>query len=417
MPLRWATADSMVAGLAAILTLAAALVTAADGEVDSQAIEATLTPHVGKVIDLVELGTGARLVRPRLEGLTHSRGEIAGIRVLPESARVPKTIRLAGIARIMANREVIYQAATNEGRNPTQAQRDRARYDRELQASTERMAANGVTPWPVLSGDDHATEAADLERFVQQVKQAFPLLQMTSTHEFLVATDIPAAQVGPFIAKLDTMHDFLCNLYGIPRGEPVWKGTCVVIAFLREEDFFAFEERFMGTRVRGVHGLCHQRSDGRVVMACHRGDDAPAFAHMLVHETSHGFNHRWLSPVRIPSWLNEGIAEWVGTQVVPVSNQVPLKELAALATMRSTGRVGEGFFDEGDSKIEPLQYGVASSLVRFLVDRDRRKFAAFVRAVKEGTPVEEALRSSYRAGLDELLLAYGRTVGVPSLAR
>ena len=100
-----------------------------------------------------------------------------------------------------------------------------------------------------------------------------------------------------------------------------------------------------------------------------------------------------------------------------MSNQVPLKESAALVAMRSTGRVGAGFFDEGDSKIEPLQYGVASSLVRFLVARDRRKFAAFVRAVKEGTPVEEALRSSYRAGLDELLLAYGRTVGVPSLAR
>ena len=43
MTLRGATAGSMVASLAAIMTLAAALVTAADGEVDSQAIEATLT--------------------------------------------------------------------------------------------------------------------------------------------------------------------------------------------------------------------------------------------------------------------------------------------------------------------------------------------------------------------------------------
>jgi hypothetical protein len=189
------------------------------------------------------------------------------------------------------------------------------------------------------------------------------------------------------------------------------------VAFLKEADFLAFEDRFMNTPSQGVHGLCHQRSDGRVVMACHRGDDAPAFAHMLVHETSHGFNHRLLSPERMPSWLNEGIAEWVGTQVVPTSDQVPRKEAAALAMMQATGRVGEGFFNAADSKIQPVQYGVASSLVRFLVGRDRRQFAQFVRSVKEGVPVEDALQKSFGVSLDELLRAYGRSIGLPGLSR
>lgn len=380
-------------------------------------IEAKLLPHVGDVLDLVELGTGMRFVRPRLDGLTHSRGELTGIRITPEGSRAAKAIRLTSIARVLADRDTIYEATATKSRQNTSARRQRERSEKEQQQSAQRMAANGIKPWPTLSSDEHAAEVADLDQFVDVVRQSFPSLTKTATHEFLVATDIPPQQMGPFVANLDSMHDVLCDLYGIPRGEPVWKGKCLVVAFLREEDFLAFEERFMDVRVGGVHGLCHQSSDGRVVMACHRGDDAPTFAHMLVHETSHGFNHRWLSPVRVPSWLNEGIAEWVGSQIVPISNQVQLKESAALAMMRASGRVGDTFFAGGDAKIQPVQYGIASSLVRFLLTRDREKFAAFIRGVKEGLSVEDALQASYRATLDELLLAYGRAIGVPRLTR
>jgi uncharacterized membrane protein len=152
-------------------------------------------------------------------------------------------------------------------------------------------------------------------------------------------------------------------------------------------------------------------------MACHRGDDASAFAHMLVHETSHGFNHRWMSPVRLPNWLNEGIAEWVGTQVVPRCRQVPLKEAQAVEFMRAGGTVGPGFFDDGaDAQIGAVQYGIAAGLVKFLVARDRTRFAAFVQGVKEGQGVEESLQQTFRATLDELIRAYGTAVGVPALA-
>ena len=289
--------------------------------------------------------------------------------------------------------------------------------EKQRQQSTERMQANGVEPWPVLTADEHAEQRAALEAFVADAQKVFPALQITQTHEFIVATDIPAGQMAPFLASLDTMHDFLCDLYGIPRGEPVWLGKCLVVAFVSEDDFQAFEGRFFEGAPRGVHGLCHQRSDGRVIMACHRGTDASAFAHMLVHETSHGFNHRWMSPVRVPNWLNEGIAEWVGTQVVPACRQVPLKEARALELMRTRRTVGDGFFDPGpDVHIEPDQYGIASSLVRFMVARDRKKFAAFVQGIKEGLDVETSLKESFRASLGELLQAYGKAIGVPDLA-
>ena len=378
-----------------------------------------LEPHVGRQLDLVELGTGKRLVRPRLEGVAQRSGTTTAIRLRPEGEAKTTSVPVAGIARIIAGRETIHEGRPRAAdATPSRSGRARGLRDRESAASVERMRGRGVEPWPPLSAEEHAAQVAELERFVADVRAAFPALAVSRTHEFLVASDIPAAQLAPFTGRLDAMHDFLCDLYGIPRGEPVWKGMCLVFAFLSAEDFHVFERRFMDVDARGIHGLCHQRSDGRVVMACHRGDDTPTFAHMLVHETSHGFNHRWLSQRHLPNWLNEGIAEWVGAQLVPACRQVPLKEAQAVEYMRAGGSVGNGFFSDGPGHhIEPLQYGVASGFVTFLVARDRKKFAAFVRGVKEGMSVEQGLRESYGASLDEALAAYGRAVGVPALAR
>ena len=373
-----------------------------------------LADREGQVLDLVELGTGKRLVRPTLEKLVVRDGRASSLRLRPEGEARATTVLPAAIRRIVADRETIYEAE-KRGASAAALRSGRAReaYEKSLAESADRMRARGVEPWPPLSAAEHAAEVTALEAFVKEVQGGFPDLSLDATHEFLVATDIPADQMRPFTAGLDRMHDFLCDLYGIPRGEPVWKGKCLVIAFRNEADFVAFEGRFMRVDAAGVHGLCHQRSDGRVIMACHHGGDASAFAHMLVHETSHGFNHRWMSPQRLPNWLNEGIAEWVGTKVVPQCNQVPLKEARALGTMRASGQLGEGFFTADN--IQPVQYGMASGLVKFLTTRDPRKFAEFVRSIKEGVPMEESLRATYGASLDELVGGYGKAVGLPGL--
>ena len=62
-----------------------------------------------------------------------------------------------------------------------------------------------------------------------------------------------------------------------------------------------------------------------------------------------------------------------------------------------------------------MQYGIASSLVKFMVARDRKRFASFVRGIKEGMSVDESLKASFDASLADLITAYGRAVGVPGL--
>lgn len=402
---------SRLAGVTILAFLAGATVVACRAD----ELATRLAPHVGTTIDLVELGTGRRFVRPTLERVVEKQGRAVAIRVRPEGERAAITISLPGIVRIVAARDTIHRAEAAGGSwAQLRGKRARETYEQGVAASLARMQARGVEPWPTLSAAEHARAVEDLRAFVDRIRDAFPSLAVHETHEFLVATDIPSSQVKPIVADLDAMHDSLCDLYGIPRGEPVWQGKCLVVAFLREDDYTAFESRFMNTDTRGTQGMCHQRSDGRVITACHRGTDPAAFAHMLVHETSHGFNHRWVSPQRLPNWLNEGIAEWVGARVVRGGDQVPLKEARAAAFMRSSGGVGPAFFTA--ENIEPVQYGIASGIVRFLITRDAEAFAVFVRSIKEGESVEAALAATFGGSLKDLLAAYGASIGVRGLA-
>jgi len=374
-----------------------------------------LEPHVGAVLDLVELGTGRRFVRPKLEKVQTKNDTVESIRIVEEGQTRPLTLRLTAITRIVVGRETVYEKeAKGGGIAAKKADILREKHASEVAASQERMKAKGVAPWPELSAEAHAAEVNELEKFAETVRAAFPKLVISQTHEFIMVSDMPKQEIGPYVASLDSMHDFLCDLYGIPRGEPVWKGKCLVFAFVSEDDFLAFEARFMkNPSSPGYHGLCHQYSDGRVVMACHRGSEADAFAHMLVHETSHGFNHRWMSPERVPNWLNEGIAEWVGTQVVPHSRQVPRKETMSKAYMQQTGSLGPQFLTRDN--IDAVQYGISSALVRFLVTRDRKKFAEFVRGIKEGQTAEESLQATFKGSINDLVAAFGTSIGIPNL--
>lgn len=403
------------AALLLIAGAAVAVVARADRPVASDGLFQRLQRSVGRQLDAVELTGGRRLVRPVLDGVTRQRGEVTALRLLTDPAAPPRTVQLSGVTRIVIDREVVYDTGpTGDALRPGGA-RGRDAGGKEAAASAARMRANGIEPWPAKTAADHAAEVQKLEQLVALVQRDFPGMRVETTHEFIFATDIPAGEVAGVVASLDRMHDLLCDLYDIPAGEPVWLGKCLVIAFLREEDFHAFGKRIMGEIPAGVHGACHQSPDGRVFVTCHKGSDQLVFEHMIVHETSHGFSHRWLSPVKLPNWLNEGIAEWIACQVVPACRQVAAKEAKARALMATTGSVGADFFTARN--IAGEQYGIASGLVRFMAGRDRRRFRSFVREIKEGATVEDSLSASFNLSLDGLLTAYAGALALPALSR
>ncbi len=282
---------------------------------------------------------------------------------------------------------------------------------------SQRLRPTGHRLWGAYSDAEQAAFVEEHKAFLKRVSDAFAPtpMHLSETEYFLFLTDMPKNQVGGYIAHLDAMYLELCKAFGVPRGKNIWRGKSVIVAFAKKESFVQFESQFMNNptadRSRGVH---HGSTDGTAITACWRGDDPAFFAHVLVHETSHGFMHRFRSTIHIPPWINEGVADWVAAAVVRNCPETERRQRDGLAEMQSTGRLGGEFFDE-NSRLVRWQYGAASHLTSFLLSVDPTRYRALLTGIKEGFTSEESLKLAYGWTPTELVRRYGATIGIPNL--
>jgi hypothetical protein len=290
-----------------------------------------------------------------------------------------------------------------------------AKEEEDRQKWLARLAVRGIEPWHDATDEEHDAVLAQYKQMGQEVQALLPSVQLYETKFFLFYSNIPPAQVAPYVRYLDAMYVVMAGLFGIPDDHDVWLGRkAPVFAFLTKEQFLAFERRYFKVQPVGAYGICHQAASGQVVIACYRGDDPHDFGQMLVHETSHGFVFRYKTKASLPVWVDEGMAEYIGERMVPASDSVRNKEQAALAQLKETRSLGGNFF-ESEANLTAWQYGVASSMNKFLITSGQDRYVAFIEGLKEGMDWQEALRHAYNASPQELLLLYGRAVGVPAL--
>ena len=278
----------------------------------------------------------------------------------------------------------------------------------------------GVEAWPEQESDEeHAKALAKSREMIEEVVAVFSGTQLYETENFLFTSDMPAEQVRPYIASLDQMHRYMCRLYGVKREQTVWfGGKAPIFAFLEKEQFDAFEERFFPearqslAAVANIYGLCHLSKNGEVVISCYRGNDPNDFGQMLVHETSHGFIHRYKTKAQLPNWVDEGMADLVGAEMVPDSMAVRNREIRALQRLAAEPSLDGVLTAE---RISGWQYGLASNLNRFLLQASRDRYVHFIEALKEGMKWEEALDKAYGSTPEAMLAHYSQWVGVANL--
>ena len=99
----------------------------------------SLEPHVGQTLDLVELGTGKRIVRPVLEGITTRDERATAIRLRAEGESKTMSVPVSGIARIIAGRETIHEADAKASSTAlSRSRRAREVHERQQAESRER---------------------------------------------------------------------------------------------------------------------------------------------------------------------------------------------------------------------------------------------------------------------------------------
>ncbi len=285
-------------------------------------------------------------------------------------------------------------------------------HPQEKQTSAQTSAP--LPAWPAPTPEDHARAMRESKALAEQARAAVGnTMRELETQYFLFSTDLPQDEAMMWAGLLDRMYARLSDLFGVEKGANIWLGKATVFVFSKPGDYYAFESAVFESDPAGTAGRCHNRSDGMVVIAFYRQKQDMDFATLLVHESVHGFLHRYRSPIHIPSWANEGLADTIAAELVPKSSWVPNEQKRAKTQLRQRGNLGGDFFTT--EHIDAWQYGVASSLCSFMIRENKKGYVAFINGIKDGLGWEESLRKNYNTDAPTLVSAFGRSIGIKAL--
>src|SRR5215471_499623 len=158
----------------------------------------------------------------------------------------------------------------------------------------------GASPggWPDLSDKDQEQAISQLKSFAQDARDKLGInLSAFETKYFIFCSDLSPNEARQWSSLLDRMYDRLSEMFAVPSGKNIWRGKALIFVFSKNADYQRYERQIMHTDPAGTAGMCHSGSNGNVRIAFHRQEDQLEFAHVLVHESVHGFIHRYRTPV------------------------------------------------------------------------------------------------------------------------
>lgn len=268
--------------------------------------------------------------------------------------------------------------------------------------------------WGELTPEQRTVAVEELKKFGEETRAKVNLnLVLNETKYFLFYSDLKPAEAAKWAGMLDRMYARLATLFGIKGGENIFRGKAAVFVFAKEEDYQNFQKTMHQTDATGTAGLCHCFGNGDVHIGFFRQPNEMDFAAVLVHESVHGFLHRYKKPPTVPTWVNEGLAETIASELVPQRGKRQEYRQYAITQLRERGTLGEDFFT--GNRLEGWQYPVAQLLTEFMIKQDRKRYVAFIDGIKDGMKWEDALTQKYGAPRDKVVAAFANSVGIRDL--
>ncbi len=264
-------------------------------------------------------------------------------------------------------------------------------------------ALNALGEQTVVSASSPELSAAVEEiyrKFGGTVQKAISKnIALVETEHFLIWTDWNPDSRRHLAGWCEAMYAALCHEWGLDPRRNVFLAKCPVFCFRAKPRFRDFAWLFDGHDVSNSLGYTRSiESNGHVHVAVLRQGESRAdferFAVTLVHEGTHAFLHRLYGPRLIPHWVNEGYADWMAERVLGERCFTGENaDLLARQYARHDWPIGDLLQSAGP--IDLQMYPVAQSVVRFLKHQNPAAFRAFLRSLKEGRSVPEALAENY----------------------
>lgn len=247
--------------------------------------------------------------------------------------------------------------------------------------------------WGGLSAKVMVQGVEELRAFSKKAEQQLGIgLKLYESERFMLLTDTDPENIAELAKVLAGAYRQIASLLEEDPDGNLFVGKLLVVLFDRRVDYVRFQHAMHQTDARGTEGMCHGFGNGHAHIALIERATLKQTAHVLIHELTHAFLHRYHGPGVLPDWVNEGLAEHLAhTLQPPPGSSLMLKSRLALDGKRG---LGEGFFES--ENLAAWQYDIAGALTGYLINRGKHVYPAFVRSLKDGALPEEALKEHYR---------------------
>jgi len=338
-------------------------------------------------------------------------GTLKSISFNPDGGGNARTLQAKALKRLVAG-ERIYDVIPARGQKNAfllvDTKNRNILVDAKLKSDARRLL-------PVPSTEERETAIQEDKEQLKKVNEVFSdgRFEMVETKHFLFCSDLPErvlAQVKTTLEKTySTMEQKL-----IPDEENLFRGKTMIVLFSTSDDLASYGKREMDrVALNGSRLITHRQPNGDDQFAACLDDDANETVTHLARISAYAILDRYCSDVHLPSWIQEGIAQWATDSVLPGNKNSQSRARQAAEALREKPSLGDFFaakqFDA------PWQASVAGSLVDILIKTDSHAFHDFILQIKEGVPWREALKYNFDLTPDDLTQQYGRQIGMPDL--
>ncbi|MCD4825207.1 MAG: hypothetical protein K8S55_11415 [Phycisphaerae bacterium] len=270
---------------------------------------------------------------------------------------------------------------------------------------------------PTASEIEYAKKKSD--EWAEKMKKINPKVHLIETKHFRIYSTYPKSHDGHFKSICAKLYRKMCRQFGISPKKNIWIGKLSIYIFATRKGYETFyvdvieksEERSQKSGgLSGCVGAFQYVLIAPLKNSVKSKSQARSwFLEVLVHESSHAFIARYINNNRIPNWIDEGIAEIMAATFVP-RGSAARKFVSAAKKARKNGSNIDGIFDCRNIPLDSFHYGIAQSMVRFLIRLDQKKFINLIHTLKKGKNEHEALQEAYGMTRQEMVKKWYRYI-------
>lgn len=238
-------------------------------------------------------------------------------------------------------------------------------------------------------------------------KKIVSSMHLVETEHFLIYSSWSKSNDKALAKICEKVYDALIKQFDLTGSEQVWAGKLPIYVFWEKEHYNRFitdvtESLKHSPNLVEAGGFYSQKGDmSFVVLNAVRSKEW--FYTLLVHETTHAFAGRYIARRSLPDWINEGLADFMAANLVPEGSATDKYVSATRKAIKERIDIRPIF---KDVQLDSFWYGIAQSLVRYMIVQKREAFVALVTDLKKGMDTEEALKKHYELGTDELAVKW-----------